>query len=63
MVGFPKFRQLHNELCCFLHFRGTFQVLHAKKPTKTLLPVSIDKELTSADFVLEALKVVQNLGC
>ena len=36
----------------------TLQVLQASLPTGTLLPVSIDKELTSADFALEVLKVV-----
>ena len=41
-----------------LHFRTTLQVLQASIPIGTLLPVSIDKELTSADFALEVLKVV-----
>ena len=33
------------------------QILQAKLPWGTLLPLSIDKELTSADFALEVLKV------
>ena len=36
----------------------TLQVLQASLPTGMLLPVSFDKELTSADFTLEVLKVV-----
>ena len=37
-------------------------VLQAKSPAGTLSPLSIDKELTTADFALDALKVVQILN-
>lgn len=36
--------------------QSSLQILQAKSPAGTLLPLSIDKELTTADFALDVLK-------
>lgn len=51
----------NNYYNCPTHFRSRLQVLQAKSPVRTILPLSVDKELTSVEFALEVLKVLNPL--